>query len=163
VTSHPEKRQTNEDSASPPQENHDDPEVTSGLVARSSKQTAVSQVITQGVRFLTSIVLARLLTPEDFGIVAVALIISAVLDRVKDMGTGMALIQRKHVDQLLLNSVFSFNVLLGALSTTPHPRPRSRCSRDSPSLRLSDRSTRACSADGCTSGSWPSPRRRLRW
>jgi PST family polysaccharide transporter len=91
--------------------------VTSGLVARSSKQTAVSQVITQGVRFLTSIVLARLLTPEDFGIVAVALIISAVLDRVKDMGTGMALIQRKHVDQVLLNSVFSFNVLLGALTS----------------------------------------------
>jgi PST family polysaccharide transporter len=88
-------------------------EVTSTVVVRSSRQTAVAQVISQSTRFLTSIVLARLLTPDDFGVVAVALIIMTVLDRFRDMGTGAAIIQRREVDDGLLNAVFLLNVVMG--------------------------------------------------
>jgi O-antigen/teichoic acid export membrane protein len=84
-------------------------------VARGTRNTAVSQVVTQVVRFGTNIVLARLLTPEDFGIVAVALVVSTLLDQIKDFGTGSAIIQRPSVDDRLLNSVFYLNLALGAL------------------------------------------------
>jgi PST family polysaccharide transporter len=88
-------------------------EVTSTVVVRSSRQTAVAQIVSQSTRFLTSIVLARLLTPDDFGVVAVALIIMTVLDRFRDMGTGAAIIQRREVDAGLLNAVFLLNVVMG--------------------------------------------------
>ena len=84
-------------------------------VVRGTRYTAVSQVVTQVVRFGTNIVLARLLTPEDFGIVAIALVVSMLLDQILDLGTGAAIIQRKSVDDKLLNSVFYLNLALGAL------------------------------------------------
>jgi O-antigen/teichoic acid export membrane protein len=84
-------------------------------VARGTRHTVVSQAVTQLVRFGTNIVLARLLTPEDFGIVAIALVVSVLLDQVKDFGTGSAIIQRESVDDKLLNSVFYLNLALGAL------------------------------------------------
>jgi O-antigen/teichoic acid export membrane protein len=93
-------------------------EADTQAVARSSRQTAVGQVVTQGVRFLTSIVLARLLTPEDFGVVAVALVLATLIDTVQDLGMGAAIIQRRTVDQVLLNSVFYLNVAIGALLAT---------------------------------------------
>jgi lipopolysaccharide exporter len=84
-------------------------------VARGTRYTTVSQVVTQAVRFGTNIVLARLLTPEDFGIVAIALVVTTLLDQVKDLGTGSAIIQRESVDDKLLNTVFYLNLALGAL------------------------------------------------
>jgi PST family polysaccharide transporter len=91
-------------------------EADSQAVARSSRQTAISQVVTQGVRFLTSIVLARLLTPNDFGVVAVALLLATLIDHLRDLGMGAAIIQRRTVDQALLNSVFYLNVAIGTLA-----------------------------------------------
>jgi lipopolysaccharide exporter len=88
-------------------------EADSEVVARSSRQTAVAQVVTQGVRFLTNVVLARLLTPNDFGVVAVALVLTALIDQFKDFGMGAAIIQRPTVDRILLNSVFYLNVAIG--------------------------------------------------
>jgi lipopolysaccharide exporter len=90
--------------------------VDSTTVARSTRQTAVAQVLTQSLRLLSSIVLARLLTPVDFGVVAVALIITSLLDQLRDAGTGDAIIQRETVDQPLLNSVFLLNIVMGTFS-----------------------------------------------
>lgn len=85
----------------------------SSNVARGTRHTAVSQVITQAVRFGTNVVLARLLTPDDFGVFAIALVVSMLLDQIKDLGTGLALVQRETVDDKLLNSVFYLNLALG--------------------------------------------------
>ena len=98
-----------------PMEEDQAPPVDRALVAKSSRQTAVSQGLSQGVRLLTSIILARLLTPADFGIVAVALVATTVLDQLKDVGTASAIIQRKEVDRVLLDTVFVLNLTLGAV------------------------------------------------
>lgn len=89
--------------------------VNAGMVARGTQATAVSQIVIQGVRFLTNVVLARLLAPEVFGVVAVALVVTMLLDQLRDMGTGAAVIQRARVDDRLLNTVFYLNIALGAL------------------------------------------------
>ena len=90
------------------------PEVTTAVVARSARHNAVAQVVNQSVRFGTSIVLARLLDPAAFGIVALAMLLQVFLDEIKDIGMGATIIQRKTVDQVLLNSVFFANVVIGA-------------------------------------------------
>ncbi|GAB3254568.1 lipopolysaccharide biosynthesis protein [Nocardioides dilutus] len=90
------------------------PEVTTAVVARSARHNAVGQVVNQSTRLLTSVVLARLLDPKDFGVVALALVMQAFLDEIKDVGMGATIVQRRTVDQVLLNSVFCANVVIGA-------------------------------------------------
>ncbi|MGW5238142.1 MOP flippase family protein [Monashia sp. NPDC004114] len=87
--------------------------VDTTTIARGTRHTAVAQVITQVVRLATNVVLARLLTPEDFGVVAIALVVTMLLDQLKDLGTGSAIIQRQTVDDVLVNSVFYLNLALG--------------------------------------------------
>ncbi|HMM93441.1 lipopolysaccharide biosynthesis protein [Phycicoccus sp.] len=85
------------------------------IVARAARYTAMAQVVSQGVRFGANIVLARLLLPADFGVVAIALVVVAFLDQLRDLGTGSALIQRPQADQVLRNSVFALNLGMGLL------------------------------------------------
>ncbi len=67
--------------------------------------------------FVTTAVLARLLTPDDFGIVAFATLAVSYLSILKDLGLGAALIQRRQDVEETANTVFTLNLLLGASLT----------------------------------------------
>jgi teichuronic acid exporter len=62
-----------------------------------------------------SVVLARLLTPEEFGIVGIVLVFIGIAQSYMDMGFGAAIIQKKEVSERLNNSFFTFNVIVGLL------------------------------------------------
>jgi len=57
--------------------------------------SGVSQIITQVFQFGVKIVLARLLIPEDFGILGMALIFTAFIQTVNELGLSAAIIQKK--------------------------------------------------------------------
>lgn len=63
----------------------------------------------QVVTLLVSIVLARLLSPEDFGTVSLVMVFTTILQVFVDSGLGTALIQKKDADDLDFSSVFYFN------------------------------------------------------
>lgn len=63
----------------------------------------------QIVSFIVSIVLARILAPEDYGTIALVTVFTAVLQVFIDSGLGTALIQKKDADDLDFSSVFYFN------------------------------------------------------
>jgi O-antigen/teichoic acid export membrane protein len=69
----------------------------------------------QGVTFLVSIVLARLLLPKDFGLVGMSMAFIAILSLLVDGGFSKALIQAKTVDAVSFDSVFYFNLVVGLL------------------------------------------------
>lgn len=64
----------------------------------------------QGVAFVVEIVLARLLAPEAFGIIAIVTVFINILQVFIDSGMGNALIQKKNADDLDFSSVFYFNM-----------------------------------------------------
>lgn len=64
----------------------------------------------QGVSFIVSIVLARILSPDDYGKVAIITVIMQLLQVFIDGGLGNALIQKKDADDLDFSSVFYFNI-----------------------------------------------------
>ena len=64
----------------------------------------------QGVTFLVSIVLARLLEPEAYGTVALITVFTTILQVFVDSGMGNALIQKKDADEIDFSSVFYFNI-----------------------------------------------------
>lgn len=66
----------------------------------------------QLVTFIVSIVLARILTPEDYGVVALVTVFTSILQVFVDSGLGTALIQKKNADDLDFSSVFYFNFVV---------------------------------------------------
>lgn len=66
----------------------------------------------QGVTFIVSIVLARLLDPAVYGTVALVTIFTTIMQVFVDSGMGNALIQKKDADDLDFSSVFYFNMAM---------------------------------------------------
>lgn len=69
----------------------------------------------QLIAFLISIILARQLAPEVFGLIAMLNIFLAIGQSFVDSGFGSALIQRKNTTDKHYSSVFYFNILIGIL------------------------------------------------
>jgi O-antigen/teichoic acid export membrane protein len=75
------------------------------------------KMATQGMGFVISIFLARLLEPSEFGLIAMVMVIIGMADVFTDVGLGGALIQRKKVLSVHYSSVFYFNLFIGSLLT----------------------------------------------
>lgn len=69
----------------------------------------------QGVQFLVSIILARLLSPEEYGVVGVILIFVTIANVLVQNGFSTALIQKRKVDDTDFSSVFFFNMAVSAV------------------------------------------------
>ena len=82
-------------------------------VARSAGWAGASQFGRTLVQLATAAVLARLLDPADYGLMAMALGISALATIFRDMGTGAALVQREGFDDRLVVAVLRLNVIVG--------------------------------------------------
>ncbi|MFC1620016.1 MOP flippase family protein [Candidatus Neomarinimicrobiota bacterium] len=82
-------------------------------VISGTKWSAVSQFGRQGIQIVTLVILARLLAPEDFGLVGMTTVVIGFLAIFKDLGTSAAVIQRQDLSEELLSSVFWLNVLFG--------------------------------------------------
>ena len=81
------------------------------------KWNSVSQFGRQGIQIISTVVLARLLPPSDFGLLGMAMVIIGFIEIFKDLGTTVAIIQKKDLTDTLLSSVFWINVGFGALVT----------------------------------------------
>ena len=71
-------------------------------------------LFTHGLRFAVTVVLARLLAPEDFGAVAVLYLFLGLGSMFVDCGFGAALIQRQEVTRIDESTVFFFNLAVAA-------------------------------------------------
>ncbi len=65
------------------------------------------------ILFLVNIVLARMLFPEDFGLIGMIMVFIAISNSIVDSGFGAALIQKKDVSKEDYSTIFYLNVALG--------------------------------------------------
>lgn len=65
-----------------------------------------------GISFLVGLVLARLLTPNEYGLIGIITIFIAVFNSIVDSGFSNALIRKKNAGNIDYNTVFTFNLLL---------------------------------------------------
>ena len=84
-------------------------------IVRGTFWSALSTFFSRGLRFLVTIVLARLLLPVDFGLVAMSSLVMDVAELLSDLGLGAALIQRKRLDDQHLVTCFWANQAMGAV------------------------------------------------
>jgi PST family polysaccharide transporter len=74
-----------------------------------------AQVLTQ---LLGVSILARLVSPADFGLLALAGVATALLRLLLDMGTATAVVQKANLAHAQVNSIFWFNLLTGTVLGT---------------------------------------------
>lgn len=83
---------------------------TSGMV-----WTALQKYSTMGIQFISGIILARLLTPYDYGCIGMLSIFMVLANTFINGGFGSALIQKKHPTQTDYSTVFFWNIGMSAL------------------------------------------------
>jgi O-antigen/teichoic acid export membrane protein len=70
-------------------------------------------VVSTGITFLTGLILARILSPEEFGILGMIAVFIAVSNTIVESGFSSALIRKNDATNTDYNTVFYFNLLLG--------------------------------------------------
>lgn len=86
--------------------------VGNGVVIKNLLWRFAERVGAQGVSFVVSIILARLLAPEAYGTIALITVITNIFGVFVDSGMGNALIQKKDADELDFSTVFYFNIFM---------------------------------------------------
>lgn len=74
--------------------------------------TAIQKYSTMAIGFISSIILARLLTPDDYGAIGMLAIFISLAEVFIDAGFGSALIQKKEPTQADYSTVFYFNIVM---------------------------------------------------
>ena len=72
--------------------------------------SAADALLGQGVTFVTGLVLARLLSPEEYGLVGICLIFTTILNGIVDSGFSNALIRKKDTTNEDYNTMFITNL-----------------------------------------------------
>jgi PST family polysaccharide transporter len=86
------------------------PSVYSGV-----RWTSLAQGTIAVSQFLSGLVLFKLLTIEVFGIVAMAHVVTGFADQLRELGTRMALVQRREITPETLDSAFFVNLAVGVV------------------------------------------------
>ena len=77
------------------------------------KWSFASELATKAIQPVVFLVLARLLTPEDYGVMSSALMVIAISQIFWEAGMGKALIKRQTYIEEAANAAFFFNISLG--------------------------------------------------
>jgi PST family polysaccharide transporter len=75
--------------------------------------SGLSQFGRQAMQFATTLILARLITPDQFGLVGMATVVTGFAAVFRDMGTTAAVIRGRDLPDNLLSSIFWLNALVG--------------------------------------------------
>lgn len=83
---------------------------------RGVKWSAIERFSVQGIQFLLGLIMARLLSPTDYGIVGMLAIFIAVGQSFVDCGFSNALIRKKDCTEKDFSTVFFFNIAVGGVA-----------------------------------------------
>ena len=73
------------------------------------------RILAQLVSFLVSIVLARMLLPEEYGIIALVMVIISICNVFVSSGFSTSLVQKKDADEIDFSTVFYFGLVFSAI------------------------------------------------
>lgn len=88
-----------------------------GRTARSGAYAMGAEAVEFFLRLASIIVLARLLAPEHFGLIAMVTAITSIADRFKDLGLSIATVQRAEITHEQVSTLFWVNGAFGVAVT----------------------------------------------
>jgi teichuronic acid exporter len=75
--------------------------------------SGIERFSVQIVQFIISVILARIISPSEFGLLALIMVVLNILQVINEVGFGAALMQKTDRDDLDFSTVFVVNLLLG--------------------------------------------------
>lgn len=84
-------------------------------VAHGGVWAFLINVLNRGLQLLRTVVLARLLAPEDFGLFGITVLALSALERLTETGFDAALIQKQDDDQVDLDTAWAVQIMRGVL------------------------------------------------
>ncbi len=75
----------------------------------------ITNILGQALYFINGVILARIMEPKDFGIYAMSQVLTNFIFTFSNMGLNYALIQKKEINNVHLNTVFSISLVIGIL------------------------------------------------
>src|SRR5690606_7476958 len=88
-----------------------------GRSVRGGAITFTAQAAKFVLQIGSTMVLARMLTPNDFGLVAMATAVTGILGMFNDAGLSIATVQRQHITQGQVSTLFWINVGISIILT----------------------------------------------
>jgi O-antigen/teichoic acid export membrane protein len=93
------------------------------LIDQNLKSTVVSSLFwklmerggTQGIQFIIQIILARLLMPEDYGVIVIISVFISIATVFVQTGISTSLIQKKNVDEIDLSSSLLISIIIALI------------------------------------------------
>lgn len=79
--------------------------------------TAIAKYSNVFISLIVTAILARILSPEEFGIVAIATVIIVFFNMLTEIGIGPAIVQNKELNKDDLSNIFSFTIWFGLILT----------------------------------------------
>ncbi len=89
--------------------------VTGQSIASNMIWRLAERIGAEGVRFIVSVVLARILSPAEFGLCSLVLVFISVLGVFRTTGLGTAVIQKKNIDNLDASTALWANIGIGII------------------------------------------------
>jgi len=89
------------------------PKSTQNMMARGAIWMVLFKLVERGLGLISTLILARLLSPADFGVVAMALSFIAMAELMSAFGFDIAIIQNQSATKAHYNSAWTCNFLLG--------------------------------------------------
>ena len=71
------------------------------------------RILSQGIGFVISIILARIIGPDEYGVIAIVMVVMSILQVFIDSGMATALIQKKDAVESDFSTIFHFNWMMG--------------------------------------------------
>lgn len=86
-----------------------------GKTVKGASWSLIDSLSNQGISFLVGLVLARLLTPEEYGLIGIVTIFIAVFNSIVDSGFSNALIRKHDAKDIDYNTVFIANLVISVV------------------------------------------------
>ena len=77
--------------------------------------TSIDRIGMQAVQFVVGLILARLISPENYGLIGMVMIFLPVSTLLVDGGFGLALVRKQNADEMDFNTVFLFNIFVSVI------------------------------------------------
>lgn len=90
----------------------DDTQFNNQTVFKNIAWRYAERILAQGIAFIISLILARLLEPSEYGIIAIVMVLISFIDVFSSRGFTQALIQKQNVDDLDYSTVFYTNFFI---------------------------------------------------
>ncbi|MGZ3814605.1 MAG: lipopolysaccharide biosynthesis protein [Mucilaginibacter sp.] len=87
----------------------------SNKMAKGAAWMVTFKLVERGIGLVSTIILARLLEPDDFGLVAMATAFLSLLTLLASFSFDVVLIQKQNADRSLYDTAWTFNVIFGFL------------------------------------------------